>query len=357
MTQKPGVILNQLWNSGNPQSDPDTDELPQSLRDAIVRCINSTTKSYRYVLPTQLLAKLTDPSLDARAVQGGASSSGSFDARSFCHTHIVPFDRANHNVLGGSPEPYVNNPLRIPAINLDALSAQRNKNGFQDLITVLDFVEDQPDKTAAILNYVLHAIQARMTDVHIVYPVPNRATAHDVSEIISSYLTARTGGRRLQAVAAALFDSIGTQFGVFDRVNTGHINRADSAAGDVADLDCVDESGNTVLAVEVKDRRLTIREVQDKLPTVRARGVAEVLYVIRGGLESGSEDEFEKIKRREFAAGHNLYHIEFESLLATCMILFGETGRREFQVAIGERIDEFGELLDRKAWREALSEN
>src|SRR5690242_17846258 len=63
------------------------------LRDAIGRSVNSGTVTYRYVLPTQLLAKVADPSLDCRSVQVAAGVPGAFDARSLCHKVIVPFDR------------------------------------------------------------------------------------------------------------------------------------------------------------------------------------------------------------------------------------------------------------------------
>lgn len=36
----------------------------EGVRGAIRRCVSSATKTYRYVLPTQILAKLADPSLD-----------------------------------------------------------------------------------------------------------------------------------------------------------------------------------------------------------------------------------------------------------------------------------------------------
>lgn len=103
-------------------------ELPAAVSDAIDRAINSKTKTYRYVLPTQLLAKVVDMQLDARSVQAGSGLSGAFDARSLCHEVIVPFDRENDSVLGGSSSPYLNNPLRITGIlPLDLGTLTRNQ--------------------------------------------------------------------------------------------------------------------------------------------------------------------------------------------------------------------------------------
>lgn len=306
--KEPSALLETLWNQGSPSLDSgDLENIPKNVRDAIESSINSTTKTYRYVLPSQLLAKLCDPKRDAHTIQNNADIPGSFDARSFCHSYIVPFDRNNHSVLGGSPEPYVNNPLRIPAIDSSAIQAQRNKTDFKKLIAVLDYAEGYPESTRTLLILVLIAISKRLEQVSIVYPVPNRAPLKQTIEWIDKFLSSRTGGRRLQSVSAALFDVIGSRFGLYARVKAGHINRSDAASGDIADLDCVDDQGKTILAVEVKDRQLTVREVEDKLPAAREKGVAEILYLIRGGVESDRTAEYKSIQEREFSAGHNLY--------------------------------------------------
>ena len=69
-----------------------------------------------------------DPSRDAHSLQAGYDVADSFDARTIAHDVIVPFDRANQRVLGGSPEPYVNNPLRVPAVTAEYRSAQKHKD-------------------------------------------------------------------------------------------------------------------------------------------------------------------------------------------------------------------------------------
>jgi hypothetical protein len=97
--------LQQEWAATLNGTATISDEVPQSIRDAIIRSINSKTKTYRYVLPTQLLAKATDSALDCRTIQANAQMIGAFDARSVCQDVIVPFDRATESVLGGSAEP------------------------------------------------------------------------------------------------------------------------------------------------------------------------------------------------------------------------------------------------------------
>ena len=75
--------------------------------------------SIRYALLTQLLGKVTDHSRDALSIQRGeadtAQAAGRWDARSFCQSSVVPWVAEAGQVLGTSPDPYVNNPLRRPS--------------------------------------------------------------------------------------------------------------------------------------------------------------------------------------------------------------------------------------------------
>jgi hypothetical protein len=96
------------------------------LKENIRSCLTSRAKSYRYVLPTQLLSKSVDHSLDCRPLQAAFESAGSFDARTIAHKVIAPFDKENHNVLGGSNEPYVNNPLRCTSVSKANRARQKN---------------------------------------------------------------------------------------------------------------------------------------------------------------------------------------------------------------------------------------
>jgi hypothetical protein len=330
--------------------------VPEDIRQAIENSIASHTKTYRYVLPTQILAKLVDPSLDSRAVQGGGELSGSFDARSLCHQVIVPFDRDNHDVLGGSPEPYVNNPLRIPGILPSARAAQRNKQGFDDLCHVLAFVEKHPELTEVLYRQVLSAINRRLTAVRIVYAVPNRVSLESAQSVLKAFLSNRSGGLRLQAVATALFRTIGQRFALFDQVEADRVNAADASTGSVADITCRNAQGKTVLAIEVKDQTLQLRHVQDKLPTMREQGVTELLFLVNSSGDNPEADQLIELFRREFSTGQNIYHIEFDRFLETCLTLLGESGRRQLLIAVGLVLDEPGiDFANRQSWRDLLA--
>lgn len=170
-------ILERTWSEicslaeqGQLQDWLDDDTLIESIRGAI----NSTAKSFRYVLPTQVIAKLADSSLDCRCLQAARGGSGAFDARTIAHRVVVPFDQANDRVLGGSPEPYVNNPLRVPEVSASYRSAQRNPTDWDYLCHVLSAVEQRQNEefTSLVLKQVLTEVYRRLSQIRVVYPTP-----------------------------------------------------------------------------------------------------------------------------------------------------------------------------------------
>lgn len=327
-------------------------DLPPEIRTAIESSINSKTKTYRYVIPTQLIAKATDHRLDCRAVQAKAD----FDARSVCHEVIVPFDRLYAGVLGASPEPYVNNPLRIARIDKRAIDAQKDAKGFQHLIDVLAFAEDQPERVQDMLVFVASTIRARLVATTICYPTPRRCSADRARATLAEYVEEASGGVRLQAVSLALFQTIGARFGLFERVRANPVNAADARTGDAADLSCVDGQERVVFAVEVKDRQLTLRQAQVAATKARTTELSEFVFIVRNGVVQSDAAEVIALIDREFASGHNLYVCEFEPFLHTLLILFGETGRSELLTEVGKALDQQrADYVHRRAWQESLA--
>jgi hypothetical protein len=352
LATKAAKLLDELWSAASSSNAP-AGELDPPVRAAIEAVVNAQTKTYRYVLPTQLLAKFADPSLDCRSVQDKDKSRGSFDARSLCAKVVAPFDRDHHDVLGGTADPYVNNPLRIPRIDRSALAAQKNKAEFQHIIDVLDLAEKQPELIRPMLLAVFQAIHRRLSRAQIAYGVPTRNSFEGTTRLISRFLEDRSGGVRLQCVALALFRAIGHQFSLFASVESRKVNAADAASGDVADLACRDETATIVLAVEVKDRELVLNDIVAKLATLRANNVSEMLFLVRHDSVAKDRTADQRVAS-EFAGGQNIYRVNFDRFLDAILPLFGETGRHAFLSHVGEALDELAELNHREAWRDLL---
>lgn len=350
----------QSLSSAEPEANTDSAPCDPELAEAIHRSINSRTKTYRYVLPTQLLAKVVAPSLDCRCLQAARGGKGAFDARSLCHKVIVDFDKQNDFVLGGSAEPYVNNPLRQPEVSAKYRSKQKDKEGWDDLCRVLEAVEKKnlPEFTRLIFRRTLSEIYGRLSEVSIIYPVPRRISLSRNLDLIRKYLAEHSGGDRMLAISSALFLLIGQQFGLFREVRRGNINAADAQSGLVADMECIGGEGEVVMAVEVKDRQIAVNQIKDKLIGARARQITEILFIAQGGIIDDQREEAGGFMEREFAAGQNIYLFnDLLLLVQVVLVLLGEKGRRKFLELIGRELDRFqSDIKHRRAWKNLLSE-
>lgn len=350
------LFIESLFAEGNAEDvlGDDLDHIKVSLRD----CLASKIKTYHYVLPTQVLCKVIDFSLDAHSLQAGWDRPGAFDARTIAHDVVVPFDRSNNRVLGGSPEPYVNNPLRCPAVSAEYRSQQKNKTDWDKLVTVLDWVEEQQDQATveSLFDQILIEIYRLLENVSVVYPTPNRISLKRTHTLIGDYLTEKSGGDRMEAVCTALFQTIGDEFGIFDEVKRERVNAADTVSGMSADIECW-LTGRAILLVEVKDGTLTLTQIDSKLDTARAQRISEVLFIAQRGTDSANGEAIDERIDSEFVSGQNVYVSNFFDFSLGILILLGEQGRVEFLRKIGQELDRSNSAIaHRRAWAELLKQ-
>jgi hypothetical protein len=325
------------------------------LRERIISCLRSATKSYHYVLPTQVLCKCVAPELDCRSLQAAYKKPGAFDARTIAHDVVVPFDQHNHRVLGGSSEPYVNNPLRCPAVIRRYRAQQKNKEDWDKLSAVLDAVESGSEAFAQeVFDQILVEIYRLLSEVQVVYPTPNRVSLKQTIDLVRRFTAEKSGGDRTEAVCAALFRSIASEFRLFDEVRRQKVNAADVASGMGADIECWSK-GKLALLVEVKDRSLTLTQLDTKLDVARAKKISEILFLAERGVEKGQESNAEERIEREFASGQNIYVSNFLDFAAGILILLGERGRVVFLGHVGRELDSTNSsIVHRQAWAKLL---
>ncbi len=261
-------------------------------------------------------------------------------------------------MLGGSPEPYVNNPLRVPEVSREYRSAQKNQEDWDHLCAVLDAVEERQDPlfTESVLKQVLTLIYYRLSEIRVAYPTPMRISLDSALLLIERFLSQLSGGDRLLALTSALFAVIGRRFNLFDGVRRASITSADTATGLLADLECVSKKEKVVIAVEVKDRQLTISQLRSKVPTIREKQVSEIFFVAQQGIKAADEGDVSKLVAKEFVSGHNLYITDLLSLARAVLALLGEDGRRDFLHEVGEQLDAFrSDVSHRRAWARLLA--
>lgn len=326
------------------------------VSDEIASIIGSPYVSIRFCLPTQLLGKLVDPRLNCLCLQKGNSDDpGAWDPRSFANKVIVPWVARNESVLGTSTDPYVSKPLRKPWLEQNPGNV-KGKEHWEKLYNVLSNVEktNSEEFTAARFRETLLAISQQLSTLRFEYVIPGRVSLSQVEQLISAFLSESSGGDRSVTIAAALFQTIGEFFGIYSEVRRYAINAADSATGTAGDIECLTSEGQIRLVVEVKDRLITLIDVNSAIRKARQYSLKEILFNAPG-IAPADEDAVTELFNKTWASGTNVYRLSIEEMLRVSLTLAGEDGCRQFLVNVGNQLDEFGtQPINRQRWKEIL---
>src|SRR5437899_6026522 len=173
--------------------------------------------------------------------------------------------------------------MRIPRM-LHNDQSKRDIPHWNRLVGILTGVEQHSDPafTTAVFRQVLLEMFRRQQSLKFSYPVSPRVSLELTLSISAEFLEEKSGGDRAQALAGALFDAIGIHFGIFAQVNRARINASDEATGQAADLECLDKAGKLILAIEVKDRIVSLADVEGTLHKSRQRRLTEILFTAKG---------------------------------------------------------------------------
>lgn len=343
-------LLRAMWLAALAETAPQVD-------DSVEELINCDVVSIRYALLTQLLGKLADHRRDALSIQRGeadtAEAAGRWDARSFCQAHVVPWVAEAGQVLGTSPDPYVNNPLRRP--RLDAgYEPRRNRPLWDRLLAVLQAVQERndPEYTETQLRLCLASLVRQYNELLVQFDVPQRISLDVAANLVAAYIAEPSGGERPQIIVASLMRTIGQRFGIFDRVARQAINEADAAGDRPGDVACYD-GDRLVFAVEVKDRTVTLQDVDTAIGKARRSDVTEVLFA--NVTPQVDDAAIAERVHREFGLGVNIYQLEIETMVRVVLTIAGEGSRAQFLTAVGEELnDRVTQPAHKLAWQQLL---
>ncbi len=328
------------------------------LRTAIESSVNHAQVGYRFCLLVQLCGKLANPSLDALALQRGkaADRHANWDARTLARQVVAPFNLAQGAVIGSAADPYVGNAMRIPRMRRDD-SSKKDIVGWNVLIDVLEEVQgrDTPDFAEAVFRQTLLAFWRRQRTLDFSDAVPSRASLDTVLSLCERFLAERSGGDWALVIAGALFDAIGHRFRLYVQVNRARINATDEASGQAADLECVGADGRVVLAVEVKDRALTLADMEGTIAKARRRDISEVFFAVPA-VARVDEDAVERRVVGAYSVGQSLYRMDMLGLARSVLALAGESGRTYFLHRIGEHLNTWNTQPSPRRARKALLE-
>ncbi len=344
-------LLDELWEIV-------TQEESGEINQDIVKLVGSGFVSIRYCLPTQLLGKLTDPKLDCLCLQKGSGDSDSqWDPRSFSNKVIVPWCAENQSVLGTSPDPYVGKPLRKARLEENPQNV-KGKEEWVLLYRVLDEVERRSSQEFTRLRMLetLRCIHEKFAALVFEYIMPERISIEQTEKLIGEFLSESSGGDRGLSIAAALFETFGKYFGIYKEVKRHSINASDQATGMAGDIECIGGDGELRLAIEVKERNVTLADVRSAVLKARKVSLRELLFNAPD-TNLSEKDEITDLFSKTWASGTNLYRLSINELIRVGLSLTGESGRTNFLENVGKQLDEYGtQPSNRKRWKELLED-
>ena len=306
----------------------------------IDRLVDNDLVSVRFAVLTQLLGKLADPSRDVLCLQRGdaegADATGRWDARSLCTRVVVPWNQESQNVLGGSTDPYVNNPLRRPRLD-EQTAALKKPAEWDALVAFLKAAASDRATTEEAVLRCLRSIARRLHRQTVHYGVPPRVSLVQVVDLLENYLATPSNGLRPLVATASLLKVIGSGLGLFS-VSSQGINEPDNATDAPGDVVCSGGDGKPVIVAEVKDRSLTIVEFEGSLLKARKGGVTSLLFVVPRLADKDAKAITDRIAA-VWAQGTNVYTTTVPDLARTSFMLIGEQWRHEFLSELGSELN------------------
>ena len=339
------VLWSEVLTSGSNKPDAEVDRL-----------VSSKVVSIRYAVLTQLLGKVADPTRSLLFFQLGEKEVGAWDARSFCASVIVPWVSDNHDVLGTSAEPYASKPLRRKRLERDAPNIRDKTEwaALYDFFAPLDRASD--DKLEKAVRRCLGSVARRLSLQSFKYQIPIRVSLPNLCNAVESFLSKPSGGSRTLSVVAAMMQVLGDGLSIFTRVESQGINEADAASGAPGDIMCYDETDNMVLAVEVKDRDLTLSDVRSSTRKVReSDDTLSNLLFATPGIRDQESSKIHESMTAAWASGLNIYQVDIIDLTKYIFVLLPEEWRPVFLRQIGKELDRRGDHEHRHAWHRLLS--
>jgi len=291
--------------------------------------ILGTHLTFRYLLITALLAKVTEPRVHMRSLQTGADLEGAYDARSLCHKVWVPFEHSFLDCkLGGSNEPYLNKPARFPSIaKTNAVRGGNDKallDRLYDLLEGLNNLSSQDHREAFL--YAMSLINSRdgatVGDIDL---APVALTVTRTRQFLSLFLASSFGGETAVVVVGAI---MAVRFGKGYQVEVHPANQAGTSSNEIGDIDMY-EGKRLILPMEVKDKNYIRTDVEHAVSKAKV-ACGRLLFVTGQHAIPAGDVRPDALVALYAEAGFDLAFVSVDQLIQTDLPLMSEEQRRVF---------------------------
>ena len=257
--------------------------IPRRMETKIEQIIGHTHLTYKYVLLNGMLAKATNPAANPLVLQAGAPLDGAFDARSLCHSVVVPFEQTTlEKRLGGSNEPFLNKPARFTHLSLEnAVRRGRDRETLEHLIDVFTMVNDKNNAYQALVAVLAHILALESRTVSFdAERFKAQASKHGVLSFLSELWGQSCEGETLALGVAVIFELFlrGTGAG---RIVVSHpTNQSGSSSNEISDIDVFESDGKTpAYCCEAKDKPFSKADVDHAVSKVAQADHHAMLFV------------------------------------------------------------------------------
>jgi len=308
--------LEKAWQTSSTRAA----RLDKGIATTITSVLHGSTVTYRYILITGMLAKLMDPHAHPRALQMRSSLTGAYDARSLCHSVVVPFEHSKGDLWGFSNEPFVNKPARHP--EHDKTNPQlRDKAGAALTHDALDWAtKASADDLHEALILIMHLGRQRLSTL----PKAGKGKGRNLQPLrrfIKEFLSVTDGGTRLVSITAAFVHLLNPEADV----RAYAPNVADKFGKKAGDIE-VYLSDQLVTAYECKDRPFTENDFQHGLRKAVEHRVSEYVFVSGPGLTA----PFETLTAMSEASGIDASWTNIEAVIDSWTLALNSERRAMF---------------------------
>lgn len=258
-------------------------QVSHKIETYIEQIINHTHLTYKYILLNGMLAKATNPAANPLVLQAGSPLDGAFDARSLCHSVVVPFEQTVlEKRLGGSNEPFLNKPARFPHLSVDnAVRRGKDKQTLERLIAVFELVNDGGDAGDALVAVLAHTLRL---ESRVVTFDEGRfqalASKRAILGLIDNLLAHSCEGESLALSVALLFELLVKTQGGGLQVASHPANQSGASSNEISDIDVFEADGTTPrYCCEAKDKPFTRADIDHAAGKVAESGQTSMLFV------------------------------------------------------------------------------
>lgn len=314
------IALERAWQA----SEHDLEGFDRNLASMIKEVLDGSGITYRYILITGILAKLVNTKAHPRAIQRRSKLPGAYDARSLCHSVVVPFEHTKGDLWGLSNEPFVNKPARHP--EHDKSNPQlRDKKEATLVHDILDWAANAtPDDLRKCLILIMNLGRKRLDSM----PKTLQSTKSNMETLrhfLHDFLQVSDGGTRIVSVVAAFIQLLNPDA----EVKVYSPNQADKFGKTAGDVELY-LKGKLVCAFECKDRSYNENDIIHGVGKAVKHGISEYTFV--SGFNSSVPDmDFESVSR---SSGIDIEWIAIDEILRSWTVALNPSAR----VSLGELI-------------------